>query len=213
MINFDAAHPRATRMKSEDRREQILLAATSVFGDFGYFGATTDQVAKVAGVSQPYVVRMFGTKEKLFLEVLRRSLDMLMATFRRVLTDSARGNTAETDDLGALLGRAYVELLEDRGLLLSLMHGFVMGTEPTVGPVARQGFLDVYLFLRDEAGFTPARICEFLASGMLLNTLIGLRMSDDYAHDRVVRELFDSAVPQKLDLLLATAAAQRGQNP
>ncbi|MCU1580821.1 MAG: TetR/AcrR family transcriptional regulator, partial [Microbacteriaceae bacterium] len=54
-----------TRMRAEDRRELILEAATRVFGDRGYIGATTNLVAVAAGVSQPYVVRIFGTKEKL----------------------------------------------------------------------------------------------------------------------------------------------------
>src|SRR3954463_13204345 len=80
-------HPVATRMRSEDRRELILQAATASFGERGYVGTTTDAVAKAAGVSQPYVVRMFGTKEALFLEVLHRALDKLMAAFRSALAD------------------------------------------------------------------------------------------------------------------------------
>ncbi len=80
-----------TRMRSEDRRELILEAATAVFGDHGYEGATTDQVAKAAGVSQPYVVRMFGSKEQLFLEVLHRALERLLAVFRAAIPGDRRG--------------------------------------------------------------------------------------------------------------------------
>ncbi len=76
-----------TRMKADERRELVLEAATLVFGERGYFGATTDGVAKAAGVSQPYVVRMFGTKETLFLAVLERALERLLRTFRAVLAD------------------------------------------------------------------------------------------------------------------------------
>src|ERR1700733_3684577 len=78
-----------TRMRSEDRRELILEAATAVFGERGYVGTTTDAVAKSARVSQPYVVRMFGTKEALFLEVLDRALTKLMTTFEDALTDTS----------------------------------------------------------------------------------------------------------------------------
>src|SRR6476660_8360983 len=93
------------RMKSEERRESILAAAAGVFGNFGYFGTTTDEVAKAAGVSQPYVSRMFGTKEQLFLEVLERSLARLIAAFREVI---AQGTGP---DLTTRLGVAYVDLL------------------------------------------------------------------------------------------------------
>src|SRR3978361_55544 len=115
----DVAAAPLQRMKSGDRRELILEAATGVFGDYGYFGTTPDQVAKAAGVSQPYVVRMFGTKEQLFLEVLERALERLLRTFRAVIAEG------RTEDLAARLGRAYASLLDDRGLLLSLMHAFV----------------------------------------------------------------------------------------
>ena len=75
------------RMKAEDRRELVIQAATAVFGDYGYYGTTTDQIARAAGVSQPYVVRMFGTKERLFTTVLERALEMLLDTFRAALAE------------------------------------------------------------------------------------------------------------------------------
>ncbi len=108
--------PTATRMRSEDRRELILEAATAVFGERGYVGATTDAVARAARVSQPYVVRMFGTKEALFLEVLRRGLDKLLAAFRGALHDTTPLPEGIVDHAGSRIGRAYADLLSDRGL-------------------------------------------------------------------------------------------------
>jgi AcrR family transcriptional regulator len=192
-----------TRMRAEDRRELILAAATRVFGDFGYVGATTSQVAKAAGVSQPYVVRMFGTKEKLFVEVLGRALDRLLVVFREVLAE-------ESDvPLGRRFGLAYVNLVSEPGLLLSLMHGFVLGSDPVVGVAARCGFMEVYSFLRDEAGFAPDEVQSFLAGGMMVNTMVGLRMTDEYETDPAVRELLAAAFPEKLDQLRAVAQLQR----
>ena len=40
------------RLPAAERREQMLNAASIVFGERGYTGATTDAVAKAAGVSQ-----------------------------------------------------------------------------------------------------------------------------------------------------------------
>jgi TetR/AcrR family transcriptional regulator len=190
-------------MRAEERRELILEAAMGVFGDYGYVGTTTDQVARAAGVSQPYVVRIFGTKEKLFLEVLQRALATLMTAFRAAL--------AEKNDtpVHVRLGRAYVELLNDRGLLLSLMHGFVLGSDPQIGNAARCGFLEVYTFMRAEAGFTAAEASQFLSAGMLINTMVGLRMGDAYDSNSVARELLESAFPEKLDLMLALGKSQK----
>jgi TetR/AcrR family transcriptional regulator len=186
-------------MAGDARRILILDAATEVFGQRGYAGATTDQVAAAAGVSQPYVVRMFGTKEKLFLEVLRRDLERLLTAFRGELT------VVSDRPVGERLGLAYVDLLQDRGLLLSLMHGFVLGSDPVIGEVARCGFLDVYRFLKNEAGFTPEAAADFLARGMLLNTLVGIRMTDDYDTDEDARELLSGALHTKLSFLLEAA--------
>ena len=192
----DDSHQPIPRMKSEDRRELILTAATDVFGQYGYHGSTTDQIAKAAGVSQPYVVRMFGTKEALFLAVLGRALGRLIDSFEAEIE-------AGEDDLHERLGAAYGALLADRGLLLSLMHAFVLGSDPAIGAAARRGFLDVYRLLRHRAGFTTQEAHDFLAHGMLLNTMVGIRMAAEDDDD--ARELVDCVAPTASDLLARLA--------
>jgi TetR/AcrR family transcriptional regulator len=181
------APPTSTRMRSEDRRELILQAATKVFAEYGYHGSTTDQVAKAAEVSQPYVVRMFGTKQQLFVEVLHRALSLLMQNFE---TQLARG--LGPDEVKAALGDSYAALSQrEEGLLLALMQGFVMGRDPVIGPVARAGFMKVVAFLTERVGMSMPQASDFLAGGMLINTLVGIRMQDavdDYPH---VRELME----------------------
>jgi len=194
-----------TRMASDERRVLVLEAATAVFGQRGYAGTTTDQVATAAGVSQPYVVRMFGTKEKLFLAVLQRALDVLMAAFRRALAEDS------TVPVHQRMGLAYADLLTDRGLLLSLMHGFVLGSDPEIGKLARCGFLEVYKFLKDDARMTPAEASDFLAHGMMLNTLVGIRMTDEFDTNADARELLETAVPSKLDVLRGISRAAKSQ--
>ncbi len=202
MSSVSAAKPvPVTRMASDERRQLVLEAATAVFGQRGYAGTTTDQVASAAGVSQPYVVRMFGTKEKLFLAVLNRALDTLMAAFRRAATETSNIPVHER------LGLAYADLLTDRGLLLSLMHGFVLGSDPEIGQTARCGFLEVYNFLKVDAGMSPQQASDFLAHGMMLNTLVGIRMTDEYQTNPDARELLEIAMPSKLPLLLNGAGA------
>lgn len=196
-VTLSKAEP-VPRMRAEDRRELVLTAATEVFGERGYVGATTDAVARAAGVSQPYVVRMFGTKEALFLAVLNRALERLLGTFGTVIETHP---DASTEDLRGLLGAAYADLLTDRGLLLSLMHGFVLGSEPAIGAAARKGFLAVYTLLRDRGRFSAPEARDFLASGMLLNTLVGIRLADDF-DDPDARELIECVAPTKAELLL-----------
>ncbi|MFH5879913.1 TetR/AcrR family transcriptional regulator [Arthrobacter sp. NA-172] len=139
------------RIPAAQRRELILEAATGVFAERGYAGSTTDQVAKAAGISQPYVVRMFGTKETLFLEALDRAQDKLLRAFRSVIAaydagdlaeelhqlDPAQGN-GRPEQLKQLMAIAYADLVEDRGILMMLMQAFVAGHEPAIGARARK---------------------------------------------------------------------------
>jgi TetR/AcrR family transcriptional regulator len=192
-----------TRMAAGERRELVLAAAAGVFGERGYVGATTDAVAKASGVSQPYVVRMFGTKAALFQSVLDRSLDRLIAAFRDEIAQNGEGS----DDLHMRIGRRYIELLADRGLLLSLMQAFMLGADPEIGPTARNGFLRVYRLLRDEAKFSPEQATEFLSGGMMINTLVGLRMGADFDTDPDVHEMLTATMPTKAAMLRDLANA------
>src|SRR4051795_3157413 len=116
---------KVSRMAAEDRRELVLAAATRAFAQRGYFGTSTDAVAKEAGVSQPYVVRMFGTKLDLFLEVFERSVGRIRDAFAAVLDDGPFDPTSEADK--ARMGLAYTELLQDHDFLQVMMHGFTAG--------------------------------------------------------------------------------------
>src|SRR5918994_1678773 len=122
-------------------------AATAVFGAKTYVGTTTDEVARAAGVSQPYVVRLFGTKEKLFIEVVQRAYARLIAEFRQALPGTIEGRRER-------MGTAYTGLLAERGLLAVIANSTALGGEPEIGRVARAGFSDIWRLLRDEAGFT-----------------------------------------------------------
>jgi hypothetical protein len=81
------------------------------------------------------------------------------------------------------------------------MQAFLLGADPEIGPTARAGFLRVYRLLRDEGGFAPEDATKFLEGGMLINTLVGLRMGADLDTDPDVREMLQAAMPTKAALL------------
>jgi hypothetical protein len=111
---------------------------------------------------------------------------------------------ASVDVLHTGIGAAYGNLLADRGLLLSLMHGFVSGSDPAIGAAARMGFLEVYRLLRHRAGFSADQARDFLAHGMLLNTMVGIRMGL-VMDDPDARELLECVAPTKVDLVIRLA--------
>ncbi len=92
-----------------------------------------------------------------------------------------------------------------RGLHQILSQAFLLGAHPVIGPAARGGFAQVWHFLRDEAGFTPEEAQKFLAMGMLINTMVGLRMTEEYGKDAGMTELFDECFPLSIQMVLDEA--------
>src|SRR4051812_15676043 len=134
---MSSVNPNTSRMSGADRRELVLAAATRAFSRGGYAGTSTDAVAKEAGVSQPYVVRIFGTKLALFLEVLERSCDRIREAFEAVLDDGPFD--PDSDDDWSRLGLAYTELLRDRELLMVMMDRFSRGDLHDIPPRRPRG--------------------------------------------------------------------------
>ena len=80
-----------TRQTAEVRREAVLDAARIEFARTGLHGASTDAIARRAGISQPYLFRLFGSKKELFLAVN----DMCFAQTLDVFREAARGKSGD----------------------------------------------------------------------------------------------------------------------
>jgi AcrR family transcriptional regulator len=101
-------------------RDAILEAATRRFATQGYGPAGVREIAADAGVTAALVNRYFGSKERLFAEVIERALDM------RELLQGQR------QDLADHLARVLVLGQEDApdGLLTPLLLLLHSATEP-----------------------------------------------------------------------------------
>jgi AcrR family transcriptional regulator len=192
--------PERTRMSADDRRELVLAAALSAFSRAGYAGTSTDAVAKEAGVSQPYVVRIFGTKLALFLEVLESSCDRIRGAFEAVLHDGPFD--PDDDDHWSRLGLAYTELLRDRDLLMVMMHGFSGGDVDEIARCSRQGMSRIFATVR-STGCTDEQAQEFISQGMLLNVMLSMRATEHLDEDDDLAALTTCAFGDALPFVLA----------
>jgi len=193
------------RMSAEDRRVLVLDAAMRAFGAMGYAGTTTDAVAREAGVSQPYVVRIFGTKLELFLEVFDRSTRRIMAGFQEVIDDGPFDPDDDAD--WERLGLRYTELvIGDRAMLQVMMHGFAAGGEPTIGAMARARMAEIFDVMR-STGCTDDRARDFIAQGMLLNVMLAMDLPAHIDDDDSLAALGECAFGDMLPVLRAQDAA------
>jgi AcrR family transcriptional regulator len=174
----------ATRQTAGERRASILDAALIEFAAKGLDGTSTEDIARRAGISQPYVFRLFGTKKKLFAEACRRC----MQEVRAAMAAAAKGKTGE--EALAAMGGAYIELLEaDQRRLKLQMHMYAASDDPQIREVARDGYGELVRFAEQASGLSGKRITQFFARGMLINVIAAMGVRDagiDWA-DRLIQ--------------------------
>ena len=69
---------RGNRLPRDERRGQLLIAASEVFVDRGYHAAGMDEIADRAGVSKPVLYQHFSSKVELYLAVLQRHVENMV---------------------------------------------------------------------------------------------------------------------------------------
>jgi AcrR family transcriptional regulator len=159
----------ARRKSAEERREEILAVALEHFAVGGYRGTSTDNIAREAGISQPYLFRLFRTKKDLFLACNERACDKVIDAFQRAAAGAPEGERLEA------MGHAYLtELLPDRHAILMMMQGFVATADPEVQALVRRRFGGVVAEVTRLAEVSPKEVWTFIANGMLLNVLVSL---------------------------------------
>jgi AcrR family transcriptional regulator len=150
-------------MSGSERRSQVLEIAAQEFAGGGLYGASTEVIARRAGISQPYVFRMFGTKKALFLELVVAAFDRITEAMR-----DAAGTETGLDALTRMGGR-YNEMLADRTSLLLQLQGFAACGDAEVRDAVRGCFGRMWRAVAEITGLDPVTIKAFLALGMLLN--------------------------------------------
>jgi AcrR family transcriptional regulator len=160
------------RKSKEERREEILDAGLAEFAERGLHGASTEEIARRAGISQPYVFRLFGTKKELFIAVVNRCFRETLEMFQRA-AEGVRGQEALRR-----MGNAYVErLLTDQPRLRLQMQAYAASSDPDVREVVRRGYGDLVAYVERVAELPAADISDFFARGMLLNVFASMELT------------------------------------
>jgi AcrR family transcriptional regulator len=163
------------RQTADERREAVLEAAAGEFSRKGLHGGSTDVIAKAAGISQPYLFRLFGTKKELYLAVVQRKMEEVYQAFER----ASRGKAGEEALLA--MGDAYRQLIEDRERLQLMQQCFAAAEDPEIRAELRRVWRDLYELVQRVSGGTPEEISVFFAKGMLLNVLNAMQLVEDPA--------------------------------
>ncbi|MBR7824993.1 TetR/AcrR family transcriptional regulator [Actinospica sp. MGRD01-02] len=150
-------------MTAAERRAQILAIAAREFAIGGLHGTSTETIARRAEITQAYVFRLFGSKKKLFIQVVTEAFDRLIDRMRE-----AAGDRTGIEAL-AEMGRTYDGLLADRTALLLQLQGFAAASDDEVREAVRDCFSRMWDTVSERSGLDPVTVKSFLAFGMLLN--------------------------------------------
>ncbi len=174
-MSAQAAPSREPRASSDERREQVIDAAVKEFAAQGFHATSTGAIAKRAGISQPYIYALFPNKRELFLAAHRR----VVARIRDAFAEAARGAEQPEERL-ALMGQAYMRLLEDRDEILAQMQAHAAAGDPELREPIRQDFMGLMDDVERISGAPRDQVVEFFAMGMLLNVAAALDLPLSY---------------------------------
>jgi len=160
-----AANRRGSRLPRDERRGQLLVAASEVFVDRGYHAAGMDEIADRAGVSKPVLYQHFSSKLELYLAVLARHVENLVSGVRQAL----RTTTDNRQRLRAAV-QAFFDFIEhdSQGYRLIFENDYV--TEPQVAAqvkVATESCTDAVFDLISRDSGLEAHRARMIAVGLV----------------------------------------------
>jgi AcrR family transcriptional regulator len=161
------------RLTAGERRQAVLDAACRVFHESSYRGATTAEIAREAGITEPILYRHFGSKRDLYLACL----DEAWRGFRELAEEAVRENPAGC--LGAIADAYMARKARLRIVDLWIQALTEASADATIAKAVRGQIREMHRFFADviergqEAGsIDPDRdsVAEawiFLAGGLL----------------------------------------------
>ena len=174
--------PDRIRSTAKERRAAVLTAAVRMFSVTGYHATSVSSVATAAGISEGYVFRLFGDKQKLFTATLSHCYDRIHATL------SAGADEAPSRDPRAVLDAmavAYAKLIAERELLMLQVQALAAADDPSVRAEMLRGERRLVELVRDRSRAADTTVQEFFARGQLCHLVTALDLVTPAADEPV----------------------------
>ena len=133
----------AKRLTAEARRQAVLDTACRVFSRSSYRGATTAEIAREAGISEPILYRHFGSKRDLYLACL----DEAWRSFRATCEDAIAADPAKC--LGAIADAYMAKGKKIRVIDLWIQALNEASGDKVIAAAVRKQIRDVHDFFAD----------------------------------------------------------------
>jgi AcrR family transcriptional regulator len=134
------------RLSAEERRAAVLESACQIFAKGTYHAATTAEIARSAGVTEPILYRHFASKRDLYLACLDAAWDE-----SRTMWETAIADEPDPGLWVGAMGRSYLAARDKRGLIALLwVQALTDASEdPEIRRFIRRHMREVHIFVAD----------------------------------------------------------------
>jgi AcrR family transcriptional regulator len=183
------------RLPAIERRQAVLDAASDVFMKASYRGATTAEIARTAGISEPILYRHFGSKRDLYLACLDEAWQRFRTIGDEAVASDPEGCLGTVAD-AYMTSQARVRLVD-----LWIQALSVAPEEEVIAQALKEQIREVHAFFADliRQGQERGRVHAdrdagaeawiFVASGLLatVDHRLGGLLGDDLQRVRAER--------------------------
>jgi AcrR family transcriptional regulator len=131
------------RLRAEERRQVVLEAACRVFSKSSYRGATTADIARAAGITEPILYRHFGSKRDLYLACLAVTWQRLREPAEQAVEENPAGCLGAVADM-YMAKRAKIRLVD-----LWIQALTEASEDPLIAKAVRRQIREVHDFFAD----------------------------------------------------------------
>lgn len=183
-----------TRRTADERRVDVLEAALIEFSTYGLHGASTVNIAARAGISQPYVLRLFATKKQLFLATVAMAREMIQAAWERALA-GVPADAPPRERLHAL-GEAFHDVTDRPEVLRLLLQAYSAAADDEVRDRCQEAMAGLFAWVREATGASAPEVQVFFAQGMLIMVGVSIgapgRLDEEWARAFMLHDVSHS---------------------
>lgn len=168
-----------SRMHGEDRRALILAESKKAFAEKGYRGASTGELARASGITEPVLYKHFGSKKNLYLAVLTMIGEQFLERFRSLVLRRAEADL--TDCLTNLLLDYRNTAMQDHDGIHLLLNAMLEADDADVAEISNRHNREMVALVvgllqkAQSLGILPGRLDLSAASWGYLSFLFALQ--------------------------------------
>ena len=174
------------RHSADERRRLVIEAASQEFAALGLFGATGESISYRAGISHPYLLRLFGSKKDLFRAVIDNAFEDLGTGVEE------RVNGGGANPSSAALEEAIQQVLEQGQRSALLLQFLAACGDDEIRPLVRRRFAELYQQLARISDGDEAELRAVFERVIFRSATAAMRLTEIASREPWARRLLES---------------------